>query len=86
MKQFIGKSFSGFITGVKDFGLFIEIPELFTSGLLHVNDLPNDFYRYNARHHTLQGRKRGNKFSLGSQIDVYIGDVKELEGKISLYY
>jgi len=86
VKQFIGKSFSGFITGVKDFGLFIEIPELFTSGLLHVNDLPNDFYRYNARHHTLQGRKRGNKFSLGSQIDVYIGDVKELEGKISLYY
>ena len=81
-----GKSFSGYITGVKEFGLFVDIPELFTSGLLHVNDLPNDFYRYNARHQSLDGRRRGNKFSLGDRIDVFIGDIKELEGKISLYY
>lgn len=86
VKQFSGKNFSGYITGVKEFGLFVEIPKLFTSGLLHVNDLPNDYYRYNARHHCLDGKRRGNKFSLGDRIDVYIGDVKELEGKISLYY
>ncbi len=84
--NFRGKNFSGFITGVKDFGLFIDIPDLFTSGLLHVTDLPNDFYRYNARNHSLDGRRRGNKFSLGDEIKVFIGDVKELEGKISLYY
>ena len=54
-KQFSGKSFSGYITGVKEFGLFVDIPKLFTSGLLHVNDLPNDFYRYNARHQSLDG-------------------------------
>jgi len=86
VKEFSGKNFSGYVTGVKDFGLFVEMPELFTSGLLHVNDLPNDFYRYNARHNCLEGKRRGNKFSLGDRIDVYIGDVKELEGKISLYY
>ena len=85
-KQFSGKSFSGYITGVKEFGLFVDIPKLFTSGLLHVNDLPNDFYRYNARHQSLDGKRRGNKFSLGDRIDVFIGDIKELEGKISLYY
>ena len=86
VKQFSGKNFSGYVTGVKEFGLFVEIPKLFTSGLLHVNDLPNDYYRYNARHHCLDGKRRGNKFSLGDPIDVFIGDVKELEGKISLYY
>ena len=80
-KQFSGKSFSGYITGVKEFGLFVDIPKLFTSGLLHVNDLPNDFYRYNARHQSLDGRRRGNKFSLGDRIDVFIGDIKELEEK-----
>ena len=85
-KQFSGQNFSGYITGVKEFGLFVDIPKLFTSGLLHVNDLPNDFYRYNARHQSLDGRRRGNKFSLGDRIDVFIGDIKELEGKISLYY
>ena len=86
VKQFSGKNFSGYVTGVKEFGLFVEIPKLFTSGLLHVNDLPNDYYRYNARHHCLDGKRRGNKFSLGDRIDVFIGDIKELEGKISLYY
>ena len=85
-KQFSGKSFSGYITGVKEFGLFVDIPKLFTRGLLHVNDLPNDFYRYNARHQSLYGRRRGNKISLGDRINVFIGDIKELEGKISLYY
>jgi len=84
--NFKGKNFLGFVTGVKDFGLFIDIPDLFTSGLLHVNDLPNDFYRYNARNQTLDGRKRGNKFSLGDEIKIFIGDIKKLEGKISLYY
>jgi Exoribonuclease R len=84
--NFRGKNFSGFVTGVKDFGLFVDIPDLFTSGLLHVNDLPDDFYRYNARNQTLDGRKRGNRFSLGDEIKVFIGDIKELEGKISLYY
>jgi ribonuclease R len=84
--NFKGKSFKGFITGVKDFGLFIDIPKLFTSGLLHVNDLPNDYYRYNARNYSLEGKRRGNKFSLGDEINIYIGDVRELEGKISLYY
>lgn len=86
VKQFTGKNFSGYVTGVKEFGLFVEVPKLFTSGLLHVNDLPNDFYRYNARHHCLEGKRRGNRFSLGDRIDVFIGDVKEFEGKISLYY
>ena len=84
--NFKGKSFKGFITGVKDFGLFVDVPKLFTSGLLHVNDLPNDYYRYNARNYSLEGKRRGNKFSLGDEINIYIGDVRELEGKISLYY
>jgi len=84
--NFRGKNFSGFITGIKDFGLFVDIPDLFTSGLLHVNNLPDDYYRYNARNQTLDGRRRGNKFSLGDEIKVFIEDIKELEGKISLYY
>mgnify|MGYP003344422977 FL=1 len=84
--NFKGNSFKGFITGVKDFGLFVDVPKLFTSGLLHVNDLPNDYYRYNARNYSLEGKRRGNKFSLGDEINIYIGDVRELEGKISLYY
>ncbi|MBA4730161.1 MAG: VacB/RNase II family 3'-5' exoribonuclease [SAR86 cluster bacterium] len=85
-KQFKGKSFKGYISGVKDFGLFVDIPELFTTGMLHVSELPSDRYSFNARSQSLDGRRRGNKFIHGEKIEVYIGEIFELEGKISLYY
>ena len=85
-KQFIGQNFKGYISGVKDFGLFVDIPELFTTGMLHVSELPSDRYNFNARSQSLDGRRRGNKFTHGDKIDVYIGEISELEGKISLYY
>ena len=72
-KQFIGQNFKGYISGVKDFGLFVDIPELFTTGMLHVSELPSDRYNFNARSQSLDGRRRGNKFTHGDKIDVYIG-------------
>ena len=85
-KQFRGQKYSGFITGVKDFGLFIDIPDLYTTGMLHVSELPSDRYRFNARNQSLDGKRRGNRFALGDKIEVTIGEIFELEGKISLYY
>ena len=54
--------------------------------LLHVSELPSDRYRFNARNQTLDGKRRGNRFALGDKIEVTIGEIFELEGKISLYY
>ena len=85
-KQFRGQKYSGFITGVKDFGLFVDIPDLYTTGMLHVSELPSDRYRFNARNQSLDGKRRGNRFALGDKIEVTIGEIFELEGKISLYY
>ena len=85
-KKFIGQKFTGFITGVKDFGLFVDMPDLYTTGMLHISELPSDHYRFNARNQSLDGRRRGNKFTIGDKIEVHIGEIYELEGKISLYY
>jgi exoribonuclease R len=54
--------------------------------MLHVSELPSDRYRFNARNQSLDGKRRGNRFALGDKIEVTIGEIFELEGKISLYY
>ena len=84
--NFRGQIFDGFITGVKDFGVFVDMPKLYTSGLLHVTELPKDNYKYNARDKILSGKRRANTFCLGDKISVGIDNVMELEGKISLFY
>ena len=84
--NFRGQIFDGFITGVKDFGVFVDIPKLYTSGLLHITELPKDNYKYNARDKILSGKRRANTFCLGDKISVGIDYVMELEGKISLFY
>ena len=84
--NFRGQIFDGFITGVKDFGVFVDIPKLYTSGLLHITELPKDNYKYNARDKILSGKRRANTFCLGDKISVGIDNVMELEGKISLFY
>ena len=66
--------------------LWEKMVELEVPGMLHVSELPSDRYRFNARNQSLDGKRRGNRFALGDKIEVTIGEIFELEGKISLYY
>ena len=85
-KKFSGHRFNGFISGVQEYGLFVEIPKLFTSGMLHISEMPTDNYKYDSWSKTLKGNRRGNNFNVGDQIEVEIGNINAFEGKISLHY
>ena len=85
-KKFSGHRFHGFISGVQEYGLFVEIPKLFTSGMLHISEMPTDNYKYDSWSKTLKGNRRGNNFNVGDQIEVEIGNINAFEGKISLHY
>jgi ribonuclease R len=60
---------------VEDFGLFVQGVELPAEGLIHVNSLQDDYYRYDDRTHTLAGRRAGNAFRLGDVVRVEIAHV-----------
>lgn len=74
----------GVITGVTDFGLFVNLEPYFISGLLHVSDLPNDHYQYIQDSSILRGRRTGKSFKLGQKITVKIVAITPLERKINL--
>ena len=78
----MGERFSGIVSGVAEFGVFVELDEIFVEGLIHVTALPPDYYHYDAIHHTLNGRASGREFRIGQQLDVLVGRVDLDERKI----
>lgn len=71
----IGMQMDAVVTGVEDFGLFVQGVELPAEGLIHVNSLQDDYYHYDERTHTLAGRREGNAYRLGDVVHVEIAHV-----------
>ena len=83
-EKLIGKEFKGLIITVQSYGLFVELPELFIEGLVHVSTLNDDWYEYRSRQNLLIGRKSKNTFRVGDLIDIKIIKVDILKYQIDL--
>ena len=71
----IGMEMDAVITGVEEFGLFAQGVELPAEGLIHVETLDDDHYRYDSATHSLAGYRQGNRFRLGDVIRVTVAHV-----------
>ena len=80
----VGKKFKGLIITVQSYGFFVELPELFIEGLVHVSTLNDDWYEYRSRQNLLIGRKSKNTFRVGDLIDIKIIKVDILKYQIDL--
>ena len=72
MEKHVGSEFDGIVSGVTSFGLFVELIESQVSGLVHITQLPNDYYHFDPVRHLLSGEKRGLKFRLGDAVRVQV--------------
>ncbi len=72
MADKIGDEFTGFITGVAPFGIFVELVEHFVEGLVHVSSMADDYYRFLEQTHTLRGENTGKTYRLGDQVAVQV--------------
>ena len=72
MKRHIGDEFHAVISGVTNFGIFVELTDLLVQGLLHVRDLSDDYYVYDEKHYTLKGRRTGKQYRLGDALEVKV--------------
>ena len=71
----VGDTFMGVITGVQEFGIFVESPELLIDGLVHITALKSDTYRFDRKRWALIGSRTGRVLRVGSQIEVRIANV-----------
>ncbi len=72
MEKYVGAEFPGLITGVTSFGLFVELDASKVSGLVHITQLRNDYYQFDARRHELRGEHTGQVFRLGDAVRVQV--------------
>ncbi len=75
MQQHVGEQFDGYITGVTNFGFFVELEELFVEGLVHLSTLSDDLYSYAEKQHSLIGRRSGTVFRIGDAARVTVVSV-----------
>ena len=82
MRDKVGESFNGVISGVAGFGLFVELTEIFVEGLISVRDLKDDYFNFDDIHHQLKGQRGGRIYRLGDLISVKVASVNLDDRKI----
>lgn len=71
MMDHIGEEYKGMISGVTSFGMFIQLPNMI-EGLVHINDIPGDYYNYNEKTMSLIGQKTKKKYQIGNEVTVIV--------------
>jgi len=75
MSDKIGKSFTGTIVNVTQFGFFVELVEIFVEGLVHVSSLADDYYIYMEQDHKWRGQRRNKIYKIGDLVKVRVKQV-----------
>lgn len=80
VKEHVGEVFSGRVTGVATFGIFITLDTLFVEGMVHVSELGSDYFQYNEAMHELRGERTGIRYRLTDAVQVQVARV-DLEAR-----
>ena len=81
MKDKVGEEFKGVISGITSFGFFVELYNT-VEGLVHVEDLTDDYYHIRQDIHALVGERTNRRFTLGDEVEVKVTKVNPEEREI----
>jgi len=70
LRDRVGEEFAAHVTGVTEFGLFVQLDEIQVDGLIHVSELTDDFYGFDPGRHMLLGERSGRAWRLGDPVRV----------------
>ncbi|MFN2542787.1 MAG: ribonuclease R [Chthoniobacterales bacterium] len=74
--------FRAAIVDVRNYGLVVELPEVLTTGLIHVSSLTDDFYQFDPAQRRLTGRRSRRRFNIGDQVRVFVARVDVFKRQI----
>ena len=80
----LGEEFTGTISGVAPFGIFVQLDALYIEGLVHVTDLGADYFQYDEARHELRGERTGIRYQLTDRVTVQVSRVDLDARKIDL--
>ena len=72
MQNKIGEEFDGVVSAVVSFGVFVALNDVFVEGLVHVTDLGQDYFHFDAGRHQMLGERSGRRFRLGDKVRIRV--------------
>jgi ribonuclease R len=80
MRDKLGNEFSGTVSAVTSFGIFVQLDELYVEGLVHVTELGSDYFQYDEARNELRGERTGIRYAIGTRVRVQVSRV-DLDGR-----
>ena len=80
MREHLGEVFSGVVTAVTSFGLFVTLDAMYVEGLVHITELGGEYFRFDEARQELRGERTGIRYALGSRVQVQVSRV-DLDGR-----
>ncbi|HYH41216.1 MAG TPA: ribonuclease R [Burkholderiales bacterium] len=72
MRDRVGETFTGSVSGVTAFGAFISLDDMYVEGLLHISELGKDYFHFDAAKHQLMGERTKQRYRLGDRVKVKV--------------
>lgn len=72
MSEHLGQTYDGVISGVTEWGLYVELNENKCEGMIPIRDLDDDYYEFDEKNYCLRGRKKKKTYSLGDAITIKV--------------
>src|SRR5207344_192983 len=76
MRERLGEEFSGTVSAVVPFGLFVTLDDLYVEGLLHITEIGGGYYRYDEVRQELHGERSGVRYAAGTRVRVQVSRVE----------
>ena len=80
MREHLGEEFSGVVSAVTSFGIFVTLDAMFVEGLVHITELGGEYYRFDEARQELRGERTGMRYALGTRVRVQVSRV-DLDGR-----
>jgi ribonuclease R len=75
MREHLGEEFSGTVSAVTSFGLFVTLDALYVDGLVHITELGGEYYRFDEVRQELRGERSGVRYGIGARVRVQVSRV-----------
>ncbi len=75
MKDHVGKTYEGIISGVTEWGMYVEIIENKCEGMVRLRDISDDFYVLDEKNYCIIGQRKKKKYQLGDTVSIKVKKV-----------
>ena len=75
MREHLGEEYSGVVSAVTSFGLFVTLDAMYVEGLVHITELGGEYYRFDELRQELRGERTGLRYALGTRLRVQVSRV-----------